>query len=35
MMYMQRLNRYSDGDTLRFEKQMLDTWFDKTILHKR
>jgi hypothetical protein len=35
MMYMQRLNRYSDGDTLRFEKQMIDAWFDKTILHKR
>lgn len=35
MMYLNRLNRYSDGDPLRFEKQMMDDWFDKTILHKR
>jgi hypothetical protein len=35
MMYLQRLNRYFDGDPLRFEKQMIDDWFDKTILHKR
>jgi hypothetical protein len=34
MTYLQRLNRYSDGDTLRFEKQMLDDWFRQTILHK-
>ena len=31
MMYMGRLNRYSDGDTLQYEKQMLDDWFKKTI----
>lgn len=30
MMYLGRLNRYSDGDTLRYEKQMLDDWFRKT-----
>jgi hypothetical protein len=35
MMYLQRLNRYSDGDPLRYEKRMIDDWFDKTILHKR
>jgi hypothetical protein len=35
MMYMQRMNRYSDGDQLRYEKQMIDEWFNKTILHKR
>lgn len=35
MMYMQRANRFSDGDTLRFEKQMLDDWFNKTFLPKR
>jgi hypothetical protein len=35
MMYMQRLNRYSSGEPLRFEKQMIDEWFNKTILHKR
>jgi hypothetical protein len=34
MMYQQRLNRYSDGDTLRYEKQMIDDWFRQTILHK-
>lgn len=35
MMYMQRNNRFSDGDTLRFEKQMIDDWFNKTFLQKR
>lgn len=35
MMYMQRNNRFSDGDTLRFEKQMIDDWFNKTFLPKR
>lgn len=32
MMYQQRLNRYSDGDPLRYEKQMIDEWFDKDIV---
>jgi hypothetical protein len=27
MMYTNRLNRYFTGDTLRYEKQMLDDWF--------
>ena len=27
MMYMNRLNRYSDGETLRYEKRMIDDWF--------
>ena len=31
MMYMDRLNRYSSGDPLRYEKQMIDDWFKKTI----
>ncbi|GAB3447841.1 DUF3016 domain-containing protein [Massilia solisilvae] len=35
MMYMQRNNRFSDGDTLRFEKQMIDDWFNKTFLPRR
>jgi hypothetical protein len=35
MMYLQRMNRYPDGEPLRFEKQMIDEWFNKTILHKR
>lgn len=30
MMYMGHINRYSDGDTLRYEKAMLDEWFRKT-----
>jgi hypothetical protein len=34
MNYMNRVNRYSEGDALRYEKQMIDTWFNKTILHK-
>lgn len=32
MSYLMRQNRYSSGDSLRYEKQMLDDWFDKTIL---
>jgi hypothetical protein len=32
MMYLQRLPRYADGDTLQYEKQMLDDWFKKTIV---
>lgn len=35
MGYMQRINRYSEGDPLRFEKQMLDDWFDKTFGKRR
>lgn len=31
MMYLDRLNRYSSGDSLRFEKQMLDEWFKRDI----
>lgn len=27
MVYLDRLNRYSSGDTLRYEKPMLDDWF--------
>ena len=29
MNYMDRLNRYSEGDTLRYEKPMVDEWFKK------
>jgi hypothetical protein len=32
MMYLNRVNRYSDGDSLRYEKQMIDDWFRKAIL---
>jgi Mrp family chromosome partitioning ATPase len=34
MDYMWRLNRYSTGDSLRYEKQMLDSWF-KTLTAAR
>ena len=34
MDYLWRLNRYSTGDSLRYEKQMLDTWF-KTLIAAR
>jgi hypothetical protein len=27
MAYLQRLNRYSSGDALRYEKQLIDDWF--------
>lgn len=31
MMYLDRSNRYSSGDPLRFEKQMVDEWFKRDI----
>jgi hypothetical protein len=34
MDYLWRMNRYSTGDTLRYEKQMLDSWF-KTLTAAR
>lgn len=30
MSYLNRLNRYSSSEPLRYEKQMMDDWFDKT-----
>lgn len=27
MAYLERINRYSDGDSLRYEKRMVDDWF--------
>lgn len=30
MAYQDRVNRYSSGDPLRYEKQMVDDWFQKT-----
>ena len=35
MMYQERINRYSSGDPLRYEKQMMDDWFDKEFLHQK
>jgi len=34
MSYQDRLGRYSSSDALRYEKQMLDEWFDKAIVPK-
>jgi len=34
MNYMQGVSRFNDSDTLRYEKQMLDDWFNKTIVPK-
>jgi hypothetical protein len=31
MNYMGHLPRYNDGDALRYEKQMIDDWFEKNI----
>lgn len=30
MSYLQRINRYSSNDSLRYEKQMIDDWFKDT-----
>jgi hypothetical protein len=37
MNYQNHLNRYFDSDPLRYEKQMIDDWFEKTIgpIHRR
>ncbi len=35
MDYQQRINRYSSSDPLRYEKQMLDDWFGKTLAPPR
>ena len=36
MMYLDNMrNRYASGDPLRYEKRMLDEWFNKTIAPKR
>lgn len=35
MAYMDRVSHYSDGDMLRYEKQMLDTWFYKVIAPRK
>lgn len=31
MSYLDHINRYFDGEPLRYEKQMIDEWFEKTI----
>ena len=35
MSYMQRIDRASDSDPLRYEKRMIDDWFDKNIAGKK
>ena len=35
MNYLHRTTRLSDNDRLRFEKRMIEEWFDKTILQKK
>lgn len=35
MNYLGRANRMSDGDRLRYEKRMIEDWFNKTILQKK
>ena len=32
MGFMDRLSRYTDGDSLRYEKRMIDDWFYSTIM---
>jgi hypothetical protein len=32
---MQRIGRFSDSDSLRAEKRMIDEWFDETIIGKK
>ena len=32
MGFMDRISRYSDGDTLRYERRMIDDWFYSTIV---
>lgn len=34
MNYLDRINRYASGDTLRYEKQMIDDWFKQKIVPK-
>ncbi len=35
MSYLNRVSRFSDSDSLRYEKRMIDEWFNKTILQKK
>ena len=32
MSFMDRLSRYADGDTLRYERRMIDDWFKSTFM---
>ena len=35
MSYLNRINRMSDSENLRYEKRMIDDWFNKTFLGKK
>ncbi|GGE85812.1 DUF3016 domain-containing protein [Massilia psychrophila] len=35
MAYLERINRYSDGDTLRYEKRMIGDWFKNKFVVRR
>jgi hypothetical protein len=35
MAYLDRINSYSDGDSLRYEKRMIDDWFRKKFAYDR
>ena len=35
MAYQDRVNRYSNGDPLRYEKQMVDDWFQKEFMQPK
>ncbi len=35
MMYQERINRYSSSDSLRYEKQMMDDWFEQEFLRQK
>jgi hypothetical protein len=35
MMYQERMNRYFSSEALRYEKQMIDDWFDREIIHPK
>ncbi|MDB5908278.1 MAG: hypothetical protein JWP34_2392 [Massilia sp.] len=35
MMYLDRINRYVDGDSLRYEKRMIDDWFTDKFAARR
>ena len=35
MSYLNRVSRFTDSDSLRHEKRMIDDWFNKTILQKK
>jgi hypothetical protein len=35
MNYLDRMSRYSDGDTLRYEKRMIDDWFKNKFVARK